>query len=301
MTDIRFKWLITAVENGQLLRVFLRENKLISRKALADIKFKGGSITVDGRHETVRYLLNEGETVEVTFPPEEVSEWIRPVSIPLDIIFEDDHLLVINKPPYLPTIPSRDQSEESLAGAVIYFFQQKGIPSTFHAVNRLDRDTSGLLLIAKHRYVHDLFSQLQKKKKIERTYRALVHGTLAENEGIIDLPIGKKSDSIIEREVSLEGQRAVTHFSVEKRFKEVTLVKVRLETGRTHQIRVHFSHLGHPLIGDTLYGGYREGLNRQGLHSSDLSFYHPIADKDITLNIPLYNDMKEKIKTLEKN
>nr|WP_090889544.1 RluA family pseudouridine synthase [Evansella caseinilytica] len=294
MNRLKLIWKVADKEAGQLLRTFLREEKRISKKALADIKFQGGQLTVNGEEVTVRYCIRAGDEVEVLFPAEEVSAGIVPVNRPLPIVFEDDYLLVINKPSALATIPSREH-RESLAGAVIDYFQRNCIASTFHAVSRLDRDTSGLLMVAKYRYVHDLFVHASIGHPIARTYMALVHGKLTALSGTIDAPIARKSDSIIEREVSAEGQRAVTHFEVLEHYREATLVKVRLETGRTHQIRVHFSHIGHPLIGDTLYGGRKEGLNRHGLHSSEMVFTHPLTGKRHQLTCPLPRDMQEKI------
>ncbi|UTR11108.1 RluA family pseudouridine synthase [Evansella sp. LMS18] len=299
MNGIILQWKAGAEEDGQLLKTFLRVKKGISKKALADIKFKGGDISVDGRRVTVRHVLKEGEAIKITFPPENVSEGIVSVERELDIVFEDDHLLVINKPPSLSTIPSREHREVSLAGAVVHYYKKHNIPSTFHAVNRLDKDTSGLMLVAKHRYVHDLFVRMQMQHNIERTYTALLEGKLSKGEGTIDLPIGRKSTSIIEREVTPDGQEAVTHFKAERLFSEASLVSINLETGRTHQIRVHFSHLGHPLAGDTLYGGTKKLIGRQALHSSKIKFLHPIENKILEFTSPLFSDMENAIKTLE--
>ncbi|MDG5789123.1 RluA family pseudouridine synthase [Evansella sp. AB-P1] len=299
MKKAHFTWIITEEVEGLLLRDFLRFNQHISRKALADIKFNDGKITVNDREENVRYILNKGDVVRVFFPKEEVSEWIKPSPIPLHILFEDEHLLVLNKPPGLPTIPSRDVKEESLAGAVIHYYQRNDYSYTFHGINRLDKDTSGLMMVAKHRYIHDLFMKQQQEYKVHRIYKALVHGNITECKGTIDAPIARKATSIIEREVSSAGQRAISHYTVEEQYSNGALVKIALETGRTHQIRVHFSYLGHPLLGDTLYGGKREGIDRQALHSSKLRFFHPIEKREFTFSSPLPSDMEKKLEALK--
>jgi 23S rRNA pseudouridine1911/1915/1917 synthase len=285
-------WMITEKEEEKLVREFLKEQG-ISKTALTDIKFHGGAIFVDEQPVTVRHRLRQGETLRVVFPPEFPSEGMTPEAIPLDIIYEDEYVLVVNKPPLMATIPSREHPNGTLANALLYHYKKQQLESTIHVVTRLDRDTSGLVLVAKHRHVHHLLSTLQKQGKVTRCYEAICHGCLVEDEGTIDAPIARKSDSIIEREVRKDGQRAVTHFRVLQRFREYTYVSLRLETGRTHQIRVHLAHIGHPLVGDELYGGSREEISRQALHSKELSFFHPFKQQIYTFSCPLPDDMKQ--------
>lgn len=289
---LTFNWIVKSYEQGKLLREYLRETQKISRRALADIKFKGGRLEVNGKEATVRYCLCAGDVVTLTFPDEPVSSWIKPVAIPFKIEFEDEHVLVVDKPPFLPTIPSRvDGGTASLAGAVLHYYEEIGLKTTFHAVNRLDKNTSGLLIVAKHRYVHDLFSKSINKMTVNRTYSAIVHGEVKEAEGIICEPIGRKEGSIIEREVRSDGQRAVTYFKVIERLNDASILQLQLETGRTHQIRVHLSHLGHPIIGDTLYGGEEADILRQALHSSVLEFEHPFSGEKHFVESELPEDM----------
>ncbi|KAA0546719.1 RluA family pseudouridine synthase [Bacillus sp. BGMRC 2118] len=273
-----------------LVREFLKKQE-ISKVALTDIKFGGGDILVNNVSVTVRYVLREGDVLKVLFPPEKRSDDLLSENIPLHIVYEDAYLLVINKPPFMSTIPSRDHPTSSLANALLYYYEQKNIQSTVHIVNRLDRDTSGLLIVAKHRYTHHLFSKQQKVREIHRRYEAFVHGQIKQDCGTIQAPIGRKEDSIIEREVREDGQDAVTHFEVLARYKGFVHVSLKLETGRTHQIRVHMSHLGHPLLGDDLYGGKRELIARQALHSTELSFTHPITKENLHFEISLPEDM----------
>lgn len=294
MKAFQLQWLISSKDDGVILREFLRE-KHISKAALTDIKYYGGHISVNGKEENVRYKLKEGDFVVVTFPKEKRSESMKPEKVPFEIVYEDDHCLVINKPPYLSSIPSREHPTGSLANGLLDYYDQKNEPHTVHIVNRLDRDTSGLMLVAKHRFSHSLFSKAQQKKEIKRTYVAVVHGILKQDEGIIQAPIARKSDSIIERTVSESGQPAVTHYRVQKRLQDKTIVELQLETGRTHQIRVHMAYIGHPLCGDTLYGGNKFEIDRQALHSYQIHFYHYILGKSFTFTCPLPNDMEKLI------
>ncbi|WP_110113392.1 RluA family pseudouridine synthase [Bacillus sp. CGMCC 1.16541] len=290
-------WKISPEHHGVLIRDFLKEHH-ISKSALVDIKFHGGSIKVNGDDVTVRYLLQKGDELSLAFPPEQRSEGLRSENIPLDVVYEDEYLLVINKQAGLPSIPSRTHPTTSLSNALLHYYECNDIPSTIHLVNRLDKDTSGLLIVAKNRYVHYLFSKAQQTHSIERTYHAFVEGRLASSSGTICAPIGRKLDSIIEREVREDGQYAVTNYSVLEEFEHGTYVSLKLETGRTHQIRVHMAHLGHPLVGDDLYGGKCEYMLRQALHSYHLTFFHPILHKQLSFVSPIPSDMEEAKKKL---
>lgn len=291
---------MTNAESGLLLREFLRNEKQISKRALADIKFAGGKLIVNDEEATVRKQLVEGDNVIVQFPPEMLSGAIVPMKLPFTIVYEDEHVLVINKAAHMATIPSREHPTHTLAHAVLYYYQDQGWQATFHAVNRLDKDTSGLLLVAKHRYAHELLSRCQKNGQLERHYLAIVHGELEQDSGVIDAPIARKKESIIERTVCKAGQHAITHYKVKERLHGATVVDVQLETGRTHQIRVHFSYLGHPLFGDSLYGGKRLDIERQALHSHQLRFYHPFLEREMSFSAPLPDDMERLLNRLKK-
>lgn len=291
MNNHKIQWKIDEKFEGMLIREFLLKEKGISKRALVDVKFYGGDILLNGSHVTVREILRAGDCLEVIFPPEIRSDGISGENIPLHIVYEDEHILVINKPPYMASIPSREHQSGTLANALIYYYDQIGLSSTIHIVNRLDRDTSGLMIVAKNSFVHSLFALEQKKKSIKREYEAIVHGIVREDVGIINAPIGRKAESIIEREVRNDGQHAVTHYEVKKRFSDQTLVSLKLETGRTHQIRVHMSYMGHPLLGDDLYGGQRDLISRQALHSKSVKFYHPFIKRELAFSVPLPADM----------
>ena len=287
-----FTLAFTAAEadQGKMLRDYLKE-KEISKSALTDIKFKGGFISVNGEEVNVRYILKSSDVVKIDFPPEIPSEGMKGEEIPLSIVYEDEYLLVINKPPGMNTIPSREHPYGSLASSLIGYYERNGISATTHIVTRLDRDTSGLVLIAKHSHVHHLFSKQQRSGGVKRSYEAFAIGDVLQDEGVIESPIARKPDSIIEREVHPDGQYACTLFEVIKRYREFTHMNIRLKTGRTHQIRVHMSFLGHPLVGDTLYGGNKDLMQRQALHCRELTFIHPFLHKQMSFTANLPTDM----------
>ncbi|RHW43235.1 RluA family pseudouridine synthase [Neobacillus notoginsengisoli] len=294
MASNRFmmQWKIDGADSGKMVREFLKENE-ISSTAVTDIKFKGGSIRVNSCDVTVRYRLSEGELLEVFFPEEEPSPGLQGEPIQLDIVYEDDYLLVINKPAVMNTIPSREHPSGSLANGLMGYYEKIGLKATSHIVTRLDRDTSGLVLVAKHRHVHHLLSKQQKTGEVEREYDAFAEGEFSISSGTIREPIGRKSDSIIEREVRSNGQYACTHYTVVKGYRPFTHVRLRLETGRTHQIRVHLAYIGHPLLGDDLYGGDVSLIAQQALHCRKISFFHPFRGRELSFEVPLPEDMAE--------
>jgi len=291
MDPYSLKWMIEKKDTGQMIKEFLN-TKGISRRALTDIKFTGGSIKVNGQEENVRYLLKEFDVLVVEFPPEELNETMKGEEIPLSICYEDNDIIVLEKQPYMSTIPSKDHPTGSLANALVYYYEQIHNSSAIHIVTRLDRNTSGLVLIAKHRHAHHLLSLQQQKGKIRRYYEAFAENAFDEIEGRIDAPIGRNPLSIIEREVRVDGQMAVTHFKVIRNYPHFSHIRLELETGRTHQIRVHMAHIGHPLLGDDLYGGNQEIIKRQALHCTELHFIHPFKQIELTFSAPLPVDME---------
>ena len=289
MTNLTLKYV---VKKEQLLREFLLENN-ISRKTLTRIKFDSdGSIKVNGNEENVRYTLKENDRVEITLPSEDYSEFVRFINKPVDIVYEDEYFLIVNKGINLPSIPSRNMEDESLLERVNYYFREKNINSIPHIVTRLDKNTSGLVLIAKYRHIHALFSNLS----IDKYYTALVNGKV-ENNAIVEAPIRRVSSSIIEREVGEGGEYAKTEYWLEKNIQElnISIVKLKLYTGKTHQIRVHMKYEGHPLLGDELYGGDVSFIKRQALNCSNLAFVHPITREFIDIKVEIPADMKKVI------
>ena len=246
--------------------------KGISQKALKDIKMKG-DILVDGIHQSVKYILSEGEYVEFIFPKEENN--IPPVDIPLKIVYEDDYLMVIDKQKDIACIPTRSHPDYTLAHAISNYYKTIHLSSTIHLVNRLDKETSGLMIVAKYRYVHDLFSK--DLDHIYRLYRAHVEGYV--EGGTINKPIQRKEKEM-RRFIDESGKPSITHYKCVKYENNISYVHFRLETGRTHQIRVHMSSIGHPLIGDTLYG---ENNGVFDLDSYKVVFTHPITKQIISI------------------
>ncbi|PLT30429.1 RluA family pseudouridine synthase [Peribacillus deserti] len=293
------EWTAEERDLGRLLREFLAEQH-ISRASLTDIKYNGGRILVDGEEVTVRYILKPNDKIKVIFPKEQISTGLIKENLPLDIVYEDHYLMVISKPPLVNTIPSRDRPAGSIANAIAGYYDRNNISSTIHIVTRLDRDTSGLMLIAKHRHVHHLLSEQQKSGTVNRYYEAIVEGVIAEDRRIIDEPIGRKETSIIEREVREDGKPARTIVEVKEKLPTATHVYLKLMTGRTHQIRVHMSHIGYPLTGDDLYGGSRRHIKRQALHCRKLSFYHPFLRKELTFTKEMPPDMSKALDELSR-
>lgn len=289
------QWTITSLDEGKGVREFLKEQN-ISKTALTDIKFKGGKIQVNEQEVTVRYSLKLNDVLKIEFPIEEASHGLVPENISLDIVYEDEYILVVNKPIEMNTIPSREHPSGSVANGVIYHFMNSGIQATAHIVTRLDRNTSGLVLVAKHRHVHHLLSMQQRKGRIKRVYEAIAEGTLEPMSGTIEEPIGRKEDSIIQREVRYDGQYALTHYQVLELFPYYTRLELSLETGRTHQIRVHLSYIGHPLAGDDLYGGSKKWINRQALHCKKVEFYHPFFKETLQFTADLPQDLENLIR-----
>lgn len=269
----------------------------ISKRTLASVKYEGGQILVNGREVTVRHVLKKDDVVTVIFPNEQRSKGLTAEAGPLDIVYEDEALLIVDKPSALNTIPSRDRPTGSLANRIAGHFESHGIPATLHIVTRLDRDTSGLVCIAKNRHIHHVLSMQQQSKKMKRCYEALVQGNLEKGSFLITAPIGRKDSSIIEREVRPDGQFAETKVHVLKSSSDFSHVRLELNTGRTHQIRVHMAHVGHPLIGDDLYGGTRELMARQALHCVSLELTHPVSDEKIYFTSSLTPDMARLIQS----
>jgi pseudouridine synthase, RluA family len=283
---------IDADHDGDLLRDYLHRELRLSHRTLSAIKYKGGKLLVNGQERTVRHILHDGDVLLVVMPPEKPSDFLVSEPVPLTIVYEDEFLVVVNKQAGIPVIPSHQYPSGTLANGLLDYFEKENLASTVHIVNRLDRNTSGLMLVAKNRFSHERFFKMQKQKQIHRRYLAVADGVIQSNEGVIDAPIGRREGSVIERKVDwMDGKRSITHYQVLRRYADCTLTAVRLMTGRTHQIRVHFSSQGHPLLGDDLYGGPSDRISRQALHSFELVFTHPFTGRLFHLHAPLPEDM----------
>ena len=275
----------------------LRVEQVLRRKRysgqnLSEIKRMPKSILVNGVHYYMRQELSKGDHLQVRICETQNSEKIPPTKLPLDIIYEDEDLLVLNKPAGMPIHPSLNNYTNSIANALAYYFQSQGKPFIFRCCNRLDRDTSGLTIVSKHLVSGSILSDMTKYREVHREYLAIARGSVTPSEGTIQAPLGRKEGTIIERTVDWEhGEDAVTHYKVVKEANGHSLVSLRLETGRTHQIRIHMKYLGYPLIGDYLYNPDMEYMTRQALHSHHMEFTHPITGEHMSFTAPLPEDM----------
>lgn len=285
-------WKIKSRYHGMRISSYLRAIHSFSNSILKAIKFEGGQILVNNEQQNVRYQLKTDDILSVLFPPEKRGHYMTPENIPLVVVYEDDDLLIINKPAGIVTMPNPHIPSGTIANGVLAYYDSQELPYTAHIVTRLDKNTSGLLLIAKHRYMHSLLSLIQQQGKIYREYRAIIKGKVKQKDAIIKKPIGRKPGSIIERMVLKSGKQAITHYEVLKEGPTYSLVKVVLKTGRTHQIRVHFASIGHQVLGDDLYGNRSHIINRQALHCHKLEFTHPITKDLITKTCQMPSDMR---------
>lgn len=270
---------------------YLRQ-KGCSRQILIQLKKTQEGIMVNGKWAYVSTPLAAGDHVKILLREAGSSPHILPVPMDLDIFYEDQDILVVDKPADTPVHPSIHNHENTLANGVAWYFRQKGEPFVFRCINRLDRDTTGLLILAKNSLAASLLSVQMKERQIRRTYLAVVAGLPHPLEGTIDAPIARKPGSAIERQVDLtSGERAVTHYQVLESHDGISLVRLRLETGRTHQIRVHMKYLGTPLLGDYLYYPDHSHIKRVALHSYSLEFRHPMTGESLYFSTPLPPDM----------
>lgn len=287
------EYCIPKEDSGKLIKDFLQEQGF-SRQNLVELKKIPESILLNGVWEYVTCKLAEGDVLRIHIVEGESSEKIPPVELPFPIVYEDEDIIVVNKPADMPIHPSLNNYENTLGNAAAYYFAKQEKSFIFRCINRLDRDTTGLTILAKHMVSCSILQSDMVERKISREYLAIVEGVFENAEGTIDAPIGRKEGSTIERMIDFEnGEHAVTHYRVLEQKENVAMLALKLETGRTHQIRVHMSSIGHPLIGDFLYNPTNNGMQRQALHAWHLSFGHPISKEEIGLEAPVPEDMKE--------
>lgn len=295
---MKFNWQVN-VESPEKLRTFLYQ-KGISRTLLKGIKFHGGSIELNHQPARVIETVVTGDVITLLLPPEVENDHVVVSNEPIEICYEDAHFLVVNKPAYLATVPSHLYSNDTLVNRVKGYYKRQNYESLVtHVVTRLDRETSGLVIFAKHHFAHSVLDKQLKRHAIKKIYLAVVEGHINQKHGLIDLPIAREEGSFIRRQVTSGeiGRRSLTEYWVVKSLKEATLLRVRLHTGRTHQIRVHFSALKHPLVGDVLYGGSCSGyMQRQALHCASISFFNPFLNQQITVWAPLPKDLAAYLK-----
>lgn len=279
--EVTKAWKVTQPFDGLTSKDFLVEAGGFSRQLLKKVRLHE-SIFINGERRKLWQPLSTGDELVVLFP-EEAKGYIIPQKGPLSIVYEDEDVLVIDKPSGLPVVPPLDAEKPSIASFLLHEYEKRGYPCTVHIVTRLDRDTSGLLLVAKHAYSHMLLTK--HLDQVTRRYQAVVHGSFEGEAGKVDEPIQRAEGSIICRTVSRDGKPSQTKYELLKRGKHYSIIQLRLLTGRTHQIRVHMAHIGFPLAGDTLYGGHEvEGMIGHALHCDQLYFKHPWTKKIMMFN-----------------
>lgn len=273
--------------NDVLINEFQFSSRLMSKL------IKNKKIYLNNSFCDTRKSINYNDEIVVDLSGKENNSNIVATNMDLDIIYEDDWFLIVNKQPGIAVHPSSLHYSDSLSNGVKFYFDKIGLKKKIRVVNRLDYNTSGIVVFAKCEYIHEQFSKQMMQHIFQKEYLCIINGFLDNSYGIIDLPIGRKQGSIIERCIDKNGQKSITHYEVLKTFSDYSLVKCILETGRTHQIRVHFSAIGHPLLGDTLYGTASDLINRQALHSNKIDLIHPITKEHLSFESLLPNDMKK--------
>lgn len=279
----------TIQEKDKSVKDILVEKLNFSRRLSRKLELKEG-LYVNGKTTRLNKRLSLGDVLSIEFDEDE--DEYDAVNIPIDIIYEDNDLLVVNKPPFMVVHPTKSHQNNTIANGVAYYFKERNIKRKVRLVNRLDMNTSGIVIIAKHPYAHNELANQMKLNTVDKYYYAIVEGIINEDKGTINEPIARLNPEDIIRVVDPSGKECITHYFVDGTYNNMTCVRLKLETGRTHQIRVHMKHIGHPIIGDTLYGTESDLINRQALHCYEMKFRQPITDEEITITCPLPEDMK---------
>ena len=289
------KHIVSKEENGITVEQICKKKYDISARLLSELKRTDG-LHLNGKHIRTIDTVQTGDILTINLSENELSENVEPVKMDLDILYDDDFLTIVNKPRNMCMHPSIGNYLNTLANGIVYYWKEKGENHKFHAVNRIDRDTSGLCIIAKNRFAHGILSEQTKNKTLRKTYFAIVHRNLKNSCGTISAPIARAEEGIIKRTISPDGKSAITHYTTVSKNDKYTFVKIQTETGRTHQIRVHFSSIGHPLLGDNLYGNEENtnlNLNGHLLHCGELEFKHPLSKDDMHFFADIPEDMKQ--------
>jgi 23S rRNA pseudouridine1911/1915/1917 synthase len=294
------KWITYTIKDdsdGLTVEEILKGPLQLSGRMINRLTRRKG-ILLNGRSPWLKQKVKTGDRIKAAVRPQEKSDLV-PQPVPFSIVYEDLDLMVIDKPSGVAVHPVRPTDQRTLVHGILHVWEQHGFAGVPRPVHRLDRNTSGLILVAKNAYMHQLLDRQLRQKRIERNYLALLSRPLIHPCGTITAPIGRDPSHSTRRKVMAGGEPAVTHYQVRKQNNRASLVEVRLETGRTHQIRVHFAHLNAPLLGDALYKGDLSLIKRQALHSYRLSFHHPLSGEEMRFESPLPDDFTQAAKKLE--
>ena len=288
----------TIQENDKSVKEILLDELNFSRRFTVKLE-EHKKIFLNGKPTRLKKRVYIDDVLTVYFEDEQEDEY-DPVDIPLDILYEDESMLIVNKPPFMVVHPTKSHFNDTLANGVRFYYDSKNIKSKIRLVNRLDMNTSGIVIIAKNSFIHNEISKQMKENLVDKYYYAIVEGNIIQDTGTINAPIARLNDEDIKTVVDSSGKECITHYEVIDRFGDMTLLRLKLETGRTHQIRVHLEHIRHPIIGDSLYYKDSELINRQALHCSEMSFIHPITKERIKVVADLPEDFKNIINLYKK-
>lgn len=291
---MKLEYKITNQTKYKTIKQLLKEEFHISERLLKRLK-KENQIFMNNFPVSINTSFNLNDVISVCLDFDEESENIVPTKMKLNILFEDDSLLIVNKSAGIPVHPSMDHYTDSLSNGIMYYFNSIGLKRKIRIVNRLDKNTSGIVIFAKNEYIQECLIGQMKNNTFQKEYLAVLEGLLDKKFGTINAQIARKENSIIERQVSPDGKESITHYKVLKEYSNYSLVHFILETGRTHQIRVHSKYIAHPILGDTLYGKFSHLIERQALHSCKVIFIHPITNKKMEIIAELPNDIKKLI------
>lgn len=298
---MKFEWQYQN-KQPQSLRDFLNEHGL-SRTQLTKLKFHGQNLFVNHHYRLTNYMLHYHDLITMIIGDEAPASTLQPSFKPLDIIYEDEHFLVVNKPYGVDSIPSLQHPVDTMANRVKgYLISSHHSRGAVHIIGRLDRNTSGLMLFAKHGYAHSLIDQQRHTGQLQKFYTAIVNQPFGNiKHGWIFLPLQPSREFYMRGEVRVGGKPSISEYWVEQQWTNATMIRVKILTGRTHQIRIHFASIGHSLLGDDLYFGSQSLISRQALHCSELRFYHPFLQREVCFHSSIPFDMKELVMQLNKN
>ncbi|HBF2787791.1 TPA: RluA family pseudouridine synthase [Clostridioides difficile] len=283
-------------EEEMTLKEVLLDKLNFSVRSLSKMK-REKSVLVNGVYKKPSLKVYSGDLIEVKIDEEKAN--FEPQDLNLQIIYDDFDIIMVNKPPFMVVHPTKSHYDKTIANGISYYIDNQKENVKIRFVNRLDMNTSGLVIVAKNAYAHHTLSTAMSENKVEKKYITVVDGIIKENEGTIDEPIYRPTEDSIKRIIDERGQSSVTHYKVIERLENATVLEVSLETGRTHQIRVHMAHIGHGIIGDELYGYVDEELiNRQALHAYKLEFEQPRTKEKLKFKAGIPEDMKELISKL---